>query len=234
MDIAKSFSYVFEDEAWISKVLIGGLIFLLPVIGQITVAGYSYKVAQNVARGVERPLPDWGEFGEALVRGFLGWLISLVYALPAALISGILVLVSVGTAAAADEARRGAGVAFAGAILCLVPLIVVLSLICVVAALAAVARYLATDDIGQAFKFGEVFASLRSSIGAWVLLLVLTILAGFVGGLGLIACGVGALFTSFYAQCVIGHGLGQTIRQLGLGQPAAPPAGYGPPPPYSA
>jgi hypothetical protein len=84
--------------------------------------------------------------------------------------------------------------------------------------------------LSEAFKFSEVVAGARGNLGAWLMVLLVVILAGFVGGLGAIACGVGVLFTSFYAQCVIGHSLGQTIAQLGmLGDVTQPPA---PPPMY--
>jgi hypothetical protein len=229
VDIGKAFGYVFEDESWVSKVLIGGLVFLIPIVGQITVLGYSYKVARNVARGVERPLPEWNEFGDALARGFMGWVISLVYALPAIALAIIMALITAGAAAAGGDEGGGAAAALS---LCLFPLIFVLALVCAIASLTAVARYLATDDFGQAFKFGEVLASLRNNIGAWAMLLLVAILAGLVANLGIIACGIGVLFTAFYSQCVTGHALGQTIRQIGLGQ-YAPPASYGPPPTYS-
>jgi len=75
-----------------------------------------------------------------------------------------------------------------------------------------------------------VIASARANLGTWLILLLVVILAGFVGSLGVIACGVGVLFTSFYAQCVIGHSLGQTVAQLGmLGGATEPPI---PPPTY--
>jgi hypothetical protein len=231
MDIGKAFSYVFEDESWVSKVLIGGLVSLIPVIGSIVVSGYGYKVAQNVARGVERPLPDWNDFGDALMRGLIGLVISLVYSLPVVLLGIVFAVVTAGAAAASRGERGGAAVA--GLSVCLIPLILILGLICGAASLSAIARYLATDDFGQAFKFGEVFANLRNHIGVWVMLLLVAILAGLVASLGLIACGVGVLFTGFYAQAVIGHALGQTMRQLGLGQYAAPPTSYGAPPTYS-
>jgi hypothetical protein len=231
VDIGKAFSYVFEDESWVSKVLIGGLIFLIPLIGQIAVLGYSYKVAQNVARGAERPLPEWSEFGDMLARGFMGWVITLVYALPAVALG--LIMAAITVVSAANESERGGAVAGLTT-LCLFPLIFIIAIACAIAAQSAVARYLATDEVGQAFKFGEVFASLRANIGAWAMLILVSILAGFVGSLGFVACGVGILFTSFYAQLVIGHGLGQTIRQLGIGRYAAPaPINYGPPPTYS-
>ena len=57
MDIGKAFSFVFEDEEWVSKILIGGLIALIPLVGQLVVLGYALKVAQNVAQGSPRPLP---------------------------------------------------------------------------------------------------------------------------------------------------------------------------------
>ena len=68
-------------------------------------------------------------------------------------------------------------------------------------------------------------------------MLVVSILAGIVGSLGSIACGVGVLFTLFYAQCVIGHALGQTVVQQGMAANAYPPepispTNYGPPPTY--
>lgn len=232
MDIGKSFGYVFEDESWVSKVLIGGLVTLIPVVGSFVVSGYAYKVAQNVARGAERPLPEWSMDNavDALKRGFLGVIISLVYSLPIIVLVVLMSLITVGAAAAGGEDGGGAAALLS---LCLFPIIVIVGIVCGIAALTAIARYLATDNLSEAFKFGEVFASLRANIGAWVMLLLVAILASFVASFGIIACGVGVLFTGFYAQCVIGHGLGQTIRQVALTHYAAPPASYGPPPTYS-
>jgi hypothetical protein len=87
LDIGKAFSFVFEDEEWICKILIGGLISLIPLVGQFVVLGYALKVAQNVAQGNPRPLPRWGEFGDHLVRGLYEFVIRLVYALPIVLIA---------------------------------------------------------------------------------------------------------------------------------------------------
>ena len=82
MEIGKAFSFVTEDEQWITKVLIGGLIQFVPLLGTIAILGYSYRVALNVARGNPRPLPAWGEFGDFLGRGFMALVIQIVYLLP--------------------------------------------------------------------------------------------------------------------------------------------------------
>jgi hypothetical protein len=165
--------------------------------------------------------------------------IQIVYLLPLIVLYGVFVFLTVAGAAAAGESEAGAGVV--GLLgLCLIPLILIAALVCGFASLAAIMRYLATDSLGEAFKFGEVIATLRSHIGAFLMILVAGILAGLVAGLGVIACGVGVLFTGFYAQCVIGHAIGQAMQRIFPPQQPAyaapgyygPPPGYGPPPSY--
>jgi hypothetical protein len=46
-----------------------------------------------------------------------------------------------------------------------------------------------------------------------VVLLVSGIVAPIIASLGAIACGIGALFTGFYAQLIIGHMTGQAYNQ---------------------
>ncbi len=234
MDIGKAFSYVFEDERWISKVLIGGLILIVPILN-FAVFGYVLKVAQNVAQGNSRPLPEWGgELGDHFMRGLYWIVIQLVYLLPAMLLYGLFACVLVGVGSAtSDRSSDGAG-ALGALSACLLPLVFLLGLAGAVLAYAGIARYAATNSLSEAFKFAEVIALLRNNLGDWVILLLIVILAGIVGQLGLIACGVGVLFTSFYAQCITGHALGQTIRKLGMiGNPYAtqqvPPIDYNPP-----
>lgn len=239
MEIGKTFSFVTEDEQWITKVLIGGLIPLIPIVGAFAVQGYYYRVAQNVARGNPRPLPAWGEFGDLLKTGFMAFVIQFVYVLPVAIIYGIFVFLTIAAAAVSGESEGGA--AFVGLIsLCFLPLIFIAAIVCGAAGLAATMRYLATDTFGEAFKFADVLAILRNNIGVFLMILVVGIIASVVAGLGVIACGVGVLFTSFYAYCVIGHAIGQAMQRIFPPEQAvyaAPgyygsPPGYGPPPSY--
>ena len=234
MDIGKAFSYVFEDERWISKVLIGGLVILVPILN-FAALGYTLKIAQNVAQGNARPLPEWGgEFGDHFMRGLYWIVIQLVYLLPAILLYGVFACVLFGAgSAASDRGSDGAGAIGAlGA--CLLPLIFLVGLAGAVLAYSALARFVATNSLSEAFKFAEVIALVRNNLGDWVLLLLVAILAGIVAQLGIIACGVGVLFTAFYAQCVNGHALGQLIAKFGLmSNPYAtqqvPPVDYNPP-----
>ena len=81
MDIGKSFSYVFDDEDWVKKVAIGGVISIIPIVNFIAV-GYSLRALKNVAEGKERPLPEWDEWGDDWVKGLMVTLAGFIYAIP--------------------------------------------------------------------------------------------------------------------------------------------------------
>lgn len=231
MDIGRAFGFVFDDERWVSKVLLGGLIFLIPIIGQIVVIGYMLQTALNVAQGNPRPLPEWNTFVEHLTRGFYGFVIQLVYLLPGILLYFVFIaLIAVGGAAADRSESAGGAIGLGG--LCLFPLIFLAFLLGSIAGYVGIARYLATGVLSEAFKFGDVLANLRANAGTWVMFVLIVFLAGIAAQLGLIACGVGVLFTLTYAQFVNGHALGQAMRATGL-MPAASTSGTFDPPPYN-
>lgn len=229
MDIGKAFGFVAEDERWLPKVLIGGLISIVPILN-FAVLGYMLGVARNVAQGNPRPLPEWDNLGEHFMRGLHAFVIGLVYSLPIILIISAYICITIATA---TGGRSGEAIGSLFACL-LVPFMIILGVGSALLSYAAQARYVATNDLGQALRFGDVIAGVRGNPGPWLMLLVVGILAGFVAGLGIIACGIGVLFTSFYSQCVMGHALGQTVVQQGAfsGLDQAPPPGYGAPPSY--
>ncbi len=230
MDIGRTFSFITEDERWVTKVLIGGLIFLIPIVGQLAVLGYMFKVAQNVSRGVERPLPEWGEFGDLIMRGLYGLVISLVYMIPYLVVVLLFVCLAGGMGALSEDSSEAAASAMGGLSCLLTPIMILVAIGGAIMAWGGYARYIASGQLADAFKFGEVFAILRNHVNLWLMMLVVSLLAGLVASLGMIACGVGMLFTSVFAYMMQGHALGQIVAQLypssGLSDP---PANYTPP-----
>lgn len=224
MDLAKAFSYVFDDEQGIQTVLIGGLVllvcFFIPVIGWIAmgflVIGFTMEIARNVAMGSPRPLPRFNSLSGILdmtVKGFYGWLVQLVYMLPAVLLAMIFACVALVIALGASGDDEAVLFTILPLTICLTPLMIVLSLVLQPVSLAGWARYLQTGSLGAALRFGEVFAIVRANLGTWVVLWLLMIL-----------CGLIVSFTSFlvitipfaviYSQAVFGHLLGQVLAQL--------------------
>lgn len=214
MDLGRAFGFVTEDESWLSKILIGGVLIIIPLIGSFALLGYTFDVARNVAQNNPRPLPDWSDFGNKLIKGLYGFVISLVYTLPLALVFGVLFAI-IGVLAAAGGESEAAGGLAALLLVCLYVLMIPFGLVISALILAAYVRYIQTDSLGAALQFGEVWGMVRSAPGKWILLMLISLLCSLVASVGLIACGIGILFTGFYSQAVFGHALGQVAAQSG-------------------
>ena len=230
MDIGKAFSFVFDDEQWVTVFVVGGLLTILlfiPLINFVVIfalMGFMLETARNVAMGSPRPLPRWDNFGEKLSLGFNAFLITIVWSLPALAVSMVFLCVPLLGAMGGDDAAVAAAL---GTVFCIVPIIIVLALVLQPLMLAAITRYLQTGSLGSAFQFGQIIAMVRADLGGWVMLWLLYVLCGLVASAGSMIV-IGILFTYPYSQAVFGHILGQKLRQLA--QPAAYGACYHTPP----
>lgn len=210
MDLGRAFSFVTEDEEWISKIVIGGLIQIIPIIGQLALIGYVFETARNVMRGSERPLPGWNEFGKLLGMGFAGFVISLVYTAPLLIVMFLFICIIAAIGGTSGDSEAGAGLAASFA-LCLQPLLVLLSLALQPLIMAGFGRYVKTDSLGDAVRVGEVFGMVRANPKPWLILFLINLLCSMVASVGMIACVIGVIFTYVYAYAVFGHALGQTV-----------------------
>ena len=82
MDLGRAVGFVFEDEDWLKKVLIGGVLMLIPIFGQLLTIGYGLEIARRVVKGHPQPLPEWDEWGTKIIEGFMNGVIGFVWALP--------------------------------------------------------------------------------------------------------------------------------------------------------
>jgi len=217
MDIGRSFTYITQDQGWIKKVLLGGVITLIPIVGPLFAFGYVLETMKNTIAEQEIPLPEIGDFGGKLVEGLKVWVISFVYALPLILFSvcaqsgnfapviaenvdpdmaDVLTTVSIGVSACC------------GCLLLLYAILMGLLLP------FAWGKYIESGQFGAAFRLGEIFEMLKSNVGPAVIVLLVNVLAGLVAAIvGTIACGIGLIFTLFYAQLVMAFLYGSLYRQ---------------------
>jgi amino acid transporter len=214
MDIARAFSFLQDDkEGWIAKIFIGGLILCIPFVGQIIAVGYMLRIAERVINDHPEQLPAWDEFGDLLMKGLYQLVISLVYLIPAFVVLGI--FFCIGGLGAMSAAESETGSTLVGIIACIIfPLVFILALAGAALSTVGAARFLVTGKLAEAFEFTAVIRHLRENIGNWLMVLVVSLLAGFVASLGIIACFIGVVFTTFYAYCVQGHAIGQVARSM--------------------
>ena len=221
LDFAKAFRFFFEDPEWVRKALLGGLFCLLGmfIVGAFFVAGYVMRMIRRVARGEERPLPDWDDLGEMFGDGVRAAGVYLVYMLPLLLVPGFLVvaaaLVFGGTARLAE---RSAEVADAmGALLGLV--VFGLYALFMVAMLAlsfylpsALVRLALLGRFGAALEWRENVAFIRRNVGPYVLALAFFLVANFISQFGVLLCCVGVFPVTFWSLAVLAYGLGHVAR----------------------
>jgi hypothetical protein len=78
---------------------------------------------------------------------------------------------------------------------------------------AGLIRYAQYDSLGSAFQFGEIFSFISSNIGDYIIVVLLTWVAQFIAGFGVILCLIGVVFTGFWAILVTGNLYGQLARK---------------------
>jgi hypothetical protein len=211
VDVGRSISYVFQDPNWVKKMLIGGLLSLIPIIGALIVAGYWIRIATNVARGYELPLPEWNEFGGDFMRGLKAAVVLFVWALPFILLAACGALPAVLFSNSNGAAQSLSGVFFIGAVGFGFLMWILIAFMSPV----IIGRYVMRGSMAAAFQVGLVIADARDNAVALLLVVAMAYALGFAAQFGVILCFIGYIFTSFLAYMMLSHLYGQLWRRLG-------------------
>jgi hypothetical protein len=231
MDIAKAFTYMLEDENWVTKLGIGAVLtffrwLLLPIP---LLVGYSVAVLRNVRDGYERPLPEWDDWGKLFMDGLFIMIAQFVYTLPLLL---LLCVITVGMVASAGMAELSEEMAVAS-FLATFGLSACFFLLWYVAFIfispAIMIQYGRTGQLGSCFRFGEVIAIVRRNMAdiliIFMIVLVITfVFLGLTSVLSAIFC-IGQVISllitvafSPYIMMVSGHLYGQiAAKESGIG-----------------
>lgn len=242
MDIAKSFTFVMDDERWLEKLGIGvGLVLvssilapvLIGVLGFFILVGYSVRLVQNVRDGVANPLPEWNRWGDDLVSGLKLAFALLIYALPIILFTIPMTL----GAALTDQSRRGGG-EFIGwpLLLCGICLVTLYSLLFTLFQPGITVAFARNESVRDALQISNIWAWTRRNLSgvivATIVYLIASVVLALAGAIvGAILCLVGLIVTiplaTLYTYLVQGHLYGQLARQdpdvvLSRATPVAP------------
>jgi len=220
MDIGKAIGFMFEDEEWIGKLLLGAVIMLIPVFGQFALMGYSIAIIRNVKADRPRPLPAWSGLGEYFVDGLKVWAVTLIYAIPIFVLICPITLVGVLPALGADNEDLVAMLAGISGIVsvglsCLIVLYgILLSLLKPVLQMC----YAETGEIGLCLRFGEMFRLLFANIGNIVVAQLVRWAAGMIvmSIAGALTFGLLVLPASVWLTTLSSHMYGQIGRQAGM------------------
>jgi hypothetical protein len=231
MNIEKSFSYPFEDREWISKLGLGAVIAMVPILN-FAWSGYMVELIRNVMRGDSLPLPNWDEFGRKFNDGLMLAIAGLVYAFPMLIVICLpLSFMIVPAILSGNQDMRGVAdaVASAGGVLftCLLCVFVIYALLLSIVYPAILVLYAREGTLASCFKFREVSNLISRNMSpfltAWGISLIAGLVVGFVSGfaqmvlnfipcLGQIASFALALLIVVYTSAIYAHLFGQFGR----------------------
>lgn len=208
IDVGRSITYVFEDPNWLKKVAIGGLLLLIPIFGWLVVGGYWLRIIRRSYEATDVPLPEWDDFGGDFILGLKGFLATLAWLLPLALVAVVALIIAVIVAGASDAVRTFFGVTAVGAsclgFLYVLAYVFVLPLI--------LGRVAVTGEVGPALDASAIIAEARALPVPLLISLVLELALRSVAGFGVVLCVIGVVFTTFLCYAMLAHIYGQVRR----------------------
>ncbi|MCH8299212.1 MAG: DUF4013 domain-containing protein [Candidatus Marinimicrobia bacterium] len=196
MDFSKSFSFMFKDSSWRSKIFIGGLwnIASLFFIGYPFVLGYYFSVLQNTINGKEEILPDWSDLTDKFQKGFMIIIIYFSYTLPVIIITVFL-----------DSTIGDTGA---------ITLVLILLLIFWLPMVTI--NFARTGDFMSAYRVNEMINTIMNNTGIYIPMVLLSLaIISFSFFFGSLMFGIGIPFFTFWGITVSAHLAGQFGKYLG-------------------
>lgn len=215
MDIGKSFTFMFEDKDWIAKIAIGGLVVLLSmlIVPIPLLVGYGLAVTKRVYEGDPNPLPEWNNIGDLFVRGLYAMIGVLIWASPLILLVCCMALATTALGATGSGGDSDGLAALGGLVIaCLYCVLFVGGIAVNLFVYAPLTKFAINNQINTFWDFRGAWDFIRANPGNYLIAFLLTIVANFIAGFGIIACFVGVFFTTFWGYLVAAHLFGQVAR----------------------
>jgi hypothetical protein len=186
-----AFGFPFRDPGWVGKIVVQGLILIIPIVGLIAMAGWMMMTFDNLRAGRQELAPA----GFHLSRGiglFGAWLIyAVVLSIPGDILSGI------GSGLNANHAFAGSPFTGLGSLLSFVAQLLLYFLVPSIIVMTYHHGFSGGLDVQGVWRLAT--SNMNNSVMAGLMMFV----AGIIAALGIVACCVGVFFTGAYAAAVM-------------------------------
>ena len=195
--IADAFVWPSRDPQWVGKVLVIGLILVIPIVGSINGLGWMLAALDRLRAGEEKlPPANFDHLG----RGFGLFVVFLVYYLAIGVVTSVIYVPAVLILSAQGHDPSNAALVTLGVGLLLLAFsVTTLALLAVGFATPAIVLAFDGGGIGGGLNVKRVVQMARASPVNTLIAGLMLIAAGIVGSLGLIVCFAGVYFTQAYA-----------------------------------
>lgn len=171
MDYGGAFTYMFSQEGWAKKFVLGIAMLFVPVLGPIVMAGWALDVLRNLREGKADPLPEWtgDDFARWLGRGMGLSVATLTFMLPAMAV--FFALYACGLIVAS---QAGGQIVF----LCLACVFFILYAILGLGAQVVAVRYASTDRLDVGLDYAKTFNLVVANIAPLLIIVALMLVLG--------------------------------------------------------
>ena len=231
MNVEKAFSYPFEDKDWLSKLGLGAVISMVPILN-FAWYGYLVEIIRNVMHQAAEPLPPWDDLGKKFNEGLTLFAAGLIYASPILIAVCLLLTVILSSSLFSEHSNTqdiGETMLQAGGALlyCLLCVLLLYGLVLSILHPAILILFAREGTFASCFKLREALDMIRKNVGpffiAWALSVAASLAAGLIVGfvnlvvswipcLGWIVGLALGLASAAYSTAVYAHLFGQFGR----------------------
>jgi hypothetical protein len=158
-------------------------------------AGYIIDLLRNVINGDSQPLPEWSDFGDKFVKGFLITLAGLIYFLPIIILSciplGFIFVTS--PAERSLDAQEALTVAFTGVGIVFGCLFLIYLIVLSFGYPAICVNFARKGTFGSCFEFSEITKIISTNLSKYLTAWLISIVGGIIVGtiLGIVGAVLG-------------------------------------------
>lgn len=200
MDYGKIIKFPMKDKDWIMKVIIGGVLSIIPIVNFIS-SGYQLKVMKNAIN--KKPgMPEWKGFMDLFVKGLIIFVIALLFMIVPLIIFGAIAGFSAISVIMGDLTNPY------NIVLAILPALFIGGILFLIIGFIlpmAIAMYAKSDNFSDAFKFSEILNRIKSIFGEYLVSYIVIVIFGIILGLIMLIPVIGwiiGFFGTFYLGVV--------------------------------